>query len=278
MIKNFFRIAILLAIMTLAYCDDNANDKPEDIIAETEEPKPSIEQSKFNAQNVFNSLPDHKVVLKLIEDNKIEYNPDILNDPNFVSKYSTEFSKGINLGIYGSDLNIASSFDQTQESMVFLKCVNMLASNLGVSSAFDQKMFERIEANSTHKDSVLEIVTNAFKKVDEILKYNNRPATSAIILSGCWIEGLFVSCKIAEEGNHESIIKTIIAQKESLRNLIIMIKSVNLEEKDKFIIEDMDDLYKAFEVAETTKKYNLKSLSEISRKIALIRSKITAVS
>ena len=39
--------------------------------------------------------------------------------------------------------------------------------------SFDQKVVERIEANQNQKDSVIGIVTNAFKKVDEILKTKN---------------------------------------------------------------------------------------------------------
>lgn len=135
-------------------------------------------------QTVFSSLPDRDMVLQLIAENQLNYEPDFLNDPQSVNRYALEDAKAVNLGIYGSDLSIASSFDQTQESMIFLKCVNSLATQLGVSNAFDQKVVERIEANQNQKDSVIGIVTNAFKKVDEILKTNNRPATAAVILSG----------------------------------------------------------------------------------------------
>jgi hypothetical protein len=250
-------------------------EKNEEIISEEEHTKPDIQESKFNAQNVFNTLPDRKLVMKLIEENRIDYNPDLLNDPNRVSKYSIELAKAVNLGIYGADLSIASSFDQTQESMVFLKCVNVLAGYLGVNSAFDQRMFERIDANENNKDSILEIVTGAFKKVDEILKYNNRPATSAVILSGCWIEGLYVSCQMAQQVDTEAIIKAIVGQKESLKNLIVMMEAVTLEDNAKFILSDLKGLYDAFNVAETTTTYNKKAITGITQKIADLRNKIT---
>lgn len=269
--KHLLKAFVLLSFFILFSCD--SSEKQEDIIAPEETTRPTLAESKFNAQNVFNSLPDRQVVIKLIEENRLEYNPDFLNDPNNVGKYSTELDKAINLGIYGSDLSISSSFDQTQESMIFLKCVNILAGHLGVNSAFDQRMFERIETNKTNKDSVLEIVTDAFRKVDEMLKYNNRPATSAIILSGCWIEGLYVSCQMGESMNNESIIKTIIAQKESLKNLVVMVEAVTLEENSKFLLTDLRDLYKSFEVAQTTTKYDKAALTDISKKITALRNK-----
>jgi hypothetical protein len=274
MIKTIFSAAAIVFLFTLVSC--GSREKAEDLMSEDEHALPTIEQSRFNAQNVFNSLPDRKIVLKLIEENKIEYKPNVLNDPTLVNKYAIEFSKAINLGIYGSDLSIASSFDQTQESMVFLKCVNVLAGSLGVNSAFDQRLFERIEANNNNKDSIIEIVTEAFKKVDEILKYNNRPATSAIILSGCWIEGLYVSCQMGQDAKAESIIRTIISQKESLKNLIVMLEGVTLEEPATFVLKDLKKLYNAFEDADNAKKYDREAISEITKQITALRNKVTS--
>jgi hypothetical protein len=265
---------LFAAAFTMAAC--GGGEKQEEILSEDESLKPSIEETRFNAQNVFNSLPDRKIVMRLIDQHRIQYNPDLLNDPRSVNKYSTELAKAVNLGIYGSDLTISSSFSQTQESMTFLKCVNILANSLGVSSAFDQRLFERIDANENNKDSVLEIVTGAFKKVDEILKYNNRPATSAVILSGCWIEGLYVSCNIAKDVDREDIIKTIIQQKEALKNLVVMLETVKLEDKARFILDDLKTLQQMFDKAAAEKKQDRSTIAEITQKVTGLRNKITA--
>lgn len=267
-----YKVLFLFSVLLIFSC---GGEKTEDIASEEEHTKPDVQESKFNAQNVFNTLPDRKLVMKLIEENRIEYNPDLLNDPSKSNKYVLELAKAVNLGIYGADLSIASSFDQTQESMIFLKCVNVLAGYLGVNSAFDQRMFERIDANENNKDSILEIVTGAFKKVDEILKYNNRPATSAVILSGCWIEGLYVSCQMAQELGSESNIKAIVQQKESLRNLIVMLEAVTLEENARFILADLKELFQIYNVAETTTTYDKKAIAGITQKISDLRNKIT---
>lgn len=269
--KKLSKVLVFFFAFVLFSC---GGEKADEIISDEEHTKNEIQESKFNAQNVFNTLPDRKMVMQLIQENRIEYNPDLLNDPTKVNKYVVELAKAVNLGIYGADLTIASSFDQTQESMVFLKCVNGLAGYLGVNSAFDQRMFERIDANESNKDSILEIVTGAFKKVDEILKYNNRPATSAVILSGCWIEGLYVSCQMAQIVDTEAIVKAIITQKESLKNLIVMLEAVKLDERANFILSDLKGLYDAYNLAETTTKYDKKAIATITQKISDLRNKI----
>ncbi len=274
MVKVSFKIVLLSLTIALASCGNG--EKQDDNIVVDENTKQAVQETKLNAQNVFNSMPDRQIILKLIDDNKIEYNPDFLNDPNSVSKYTIEFYKAANLGIYGSDLSIANSFDQTQESMVFLKCVNSLAANIGVNGAFDQAMFDRMEANRSNKDSTLEIITAAFKKADEILKVNNRPATSAVILAGCWVEGMYVSCQIAKTPSGEKIVPTIIQQGESLKNLIIMLEASNLSEAGKFIVSDLKAIRDAFEAAEANTVQNLETIKTIDEKVSALRSRLTA--
>lgn len=269
--KTLYIGLILISIITFS-CGEG--EKSDDLIVEEAEVSSATKHVNFSAQNVFNTLPDKKLVLDLIEKNRLEYNPDFLNDPNYVSKYTVEFYKAINLGIYGTDLTISSTFDQTQESMVFLKCVNVLAGSLGVSGAFDQRMFDRIQGNDSNKDSVLQIITDSFKKVDDILKNNNRSGTSAVILAGCWIEGLYVSCQMAEVVNAESIIKTILSQKESLKNLILLVESVSLQKDELFVLEELKNLHKLYEVAETSTVYDKSAIASISQKISSLRKTV----
>ncbi len=274
--KNFFYAFFLVISSSVLFYSCTEGEKNEDLIEEEQHTAVESKQVAFSAQNVFNTLPDKELVLSLIDKNNLEYNPDFLNDPNSVTKYNIEFFKAINLGIYGSDLTISSTFDQTQESMVFLKCVNVLAGNLGVNAAFDQRMFDRIQSNDNNKDSVLQIITESFKKVDEILKNNNRPGTSAIILAGCWIEGLYVSCQMAQLVTAESIFKTILSQKESLHNLLALLESVELKEDEKFLVKNLKELHKIYEVAETSTSYDKAAIAGITQKISDLRNNVVS--
>lgn len=272
MIKATLKIFLVVFVLSFSFCKNT--DKADEGIDVDDSTNLAVQETKLNAQNVFNSVPNRKIILKLIDENKIEYNPDFLNDPNSLPKYTIEFYKAVNLGIYGSDLSIANSFEQTQESIVFLKCVNSLAANIGVNNAFDQSMFDRMEANRENIDSTLEIITCAFKQADEILKANNRPATSSVILAGSWIEGLYVSCQIAKTIPGEKIIKTIIEQNESLKNLIIMLDTSNLTEETKYIVTDLKGIREAFNVAEANTVHNLEVIKSITEKVTALRNKL----
>ena len=272
MTKFLKQLSFFTFILLLSACK---NEKADDAtIIEDESTKKAVIETKLNAQNVFNTVPDRVKILKLIDENKIEYNGDLLNNPKSYTKYSTEFYKAANLGIYGTDLSIANSFEETQESLLYLTCVNSLASSIGVSGAFDQKMFDRMESNKENKDSTLEIITGAFKKSDLILKNDGRAATSAVILAGSWIEGLYVGCSFAKTVGSESLVQAVLIQQESLKNLIIMLEASNLDETSQFLVLDLKALLICYKAKEAITTFNLNAIKDINEKITALRNKL----
>lgn len=271
--RNIFKLLPLTCVLIFNSCGGSHTESDEFFM---ESNVSSEDKGRIDAEKVFGTLPDRKLILSLIEKNRLEYNPDLLNDPYQINTYTLEFLKAINLGIYGTDLNVANSFDQSQECMVFLKCVNSLAGHLGVGAAFDQTMFDRIEANKEDRDSVMTIVRGAFKKMDEILNTNNRPDVSATVLSGCWIEGLYISCKMADESNSKSIVAAILNQKESLDGLIEVLQGVKLNNNTKFVLDSLKDIQKDFVsiAAKNDTNYNNKTIESISKKVTILRNKI----
>ena len=270
--KLFYLLIVSSSVLVLSFCK---GEKPDDANEETTtDSSTSIDNKQISAQNVFNSIPARAEIVRLIGESKLEYDPGYLNNPDVASKYSLENSRALNLGAYGADLSVAGAFDQTQESMLFLKCVNILSKNLGVSTAFDQHMMDRMEAYKENRDSTLEIIAQSFRKADEFLKQNERPGTSALILSGSWIEGMYVSVQIAQKINSESIIKTILKQDESLKHLINMVEASNVSADAKYITDGLNDLKISFDEAEQKKTYTLETIKDICDKTITLRKKV----
>ncbi len=275
MIKRFTNIKTVLVIfasaLLLSACGNKAEDT-EDTVAENS-PDIALDSQKISAQNVFNAIPGRTEIINLTQQAQAEYNSTVLNDPNNVGNYSLESSKALNLGVYGSDLNVTGVFEQTQESMLFLKCVNMLAKSLGVSNAFDEKMVDRMTANQSNRDSTLEIISQSFRSADTYLKANGRPGTSSLIVAGAWIEGIYMACNTAKETKNENVVKEIFAQNESLRYLIELLDASKISEDSKYIITDLREMKKIFD-AKTDKTFTIESLKELDSKATALRTKV----
>lgn len=276
--------AILVASLLLAMGSCRNGEKQDDTIT-TEDPIDSakvavaVEKTKKTAEHVFNSLPDRGEILKLVAENRLEYDTGILNEPNNVKNYNTELYIALNLGVYGSDLSVAGVFDQTQESILFLKCVNSLSQKLGVNKAFDQSMFDRMESQRDNKDSTLQIITLAFRQADEILKQNKRPATSALIIAGVWVEGFYTSCQIAKKTPSEGIVKAIIRHKETLDNIIVLLGQSNLSKEAMFVLNDLTTISGIMTDILQDKdnmKYVYETIAPADEAVSRLRSKITS--
>lgn len=219
---NYAYILLLGASMTLFACGGSETDSEEVSLTDTTTAK-SEKDSK--AQNVFYSIPSPVETTSLLKAAGAKYNSAYLNPIDNVSKYSSVKSKALNLGIYGADLSFTSMFDKTQESMLYLRCTNKLATGLGISGSFDEKTTERIETNMENRDSLLSIISDSYWNADSYLKENGQPGVSALIIAGGWVEGLYIATKIATDTKNEDVSTRIGEQKLSLDNLMALLDS-----------------------------------------------------
>lgn len=268
--KTFFSFFIAIVLFGCKN-SDKADENQVEVPVENNSLK---DKEMISAQNVFNSIPARADIINLISQDKIEYDAEFLNNPDNASKYALENSRALNLGVYGADLSVTGAFDQTAESMVFLKCVNILSKNLGVSTAFDQTMMDRMEMHKENRDSTLEIIAQSFRKADDYLKQNDRPGTSALIICGAWIEGMHVSCKIAEHLKAENTIRTILKQEESLKHLIIMAEASNLNAEGLYVLDGLKSIQGHMKSSIAKNELTLENIKPLAESIAKLRKKV----
>jgi len=268
-IKSFILIGSTSFLLTS--CGGNKQEEID--TTEEETPVVGLDSQKISAQNVFNTISSRTSILELTKQAGAEYNVQLLNNPDDVSRYLLESSRALNLGVYGADLNVANIYDQTQESMLFFKCVSIIAKSIGVSDSFDENMGERMTANQSNRDSTLNIITQAFKNADNTLRKNNRPGTSSLLVAGAWIEGLYVACQTAKEKNNEPIVKEVFGQKESLDNLLELLMSSKLPDETAYLIPDLKAI-KAIIDSKSDKVYTIAAMKDLDTKITELRTKI----
>jgi hypothetical protein len=272
----FSNIKIFLLIGSGALILNSCNGNKQDEIDDSDDSVfVGLDSQKISAQNVFNTISSRYTILELKTQAGAEYNSQFLNNPDDVNKYSLESSQALNLGVYGADLNVASIYDQTQETMLFFKCVSILAKDIGVSNSFDENMGDRMTANQDDRDSTLNIISQAFKSADITLRKNNRPGTSSLLVAGAWIEGLYAACQTAKETKSEAIVKEIYNQKESLTNLIELLKASKIADEAVYIVADLQYI-KTIMDEKTDDVFTLDILKKIDSKITALRTKIVS--
>lgn len=176
-------------------------------------------------RHIFSNLPSTIKLMQILKQANAQYAPELTSDPTVVSKYSSMKGQALNLGVYAADLSYAGLFDQKNDASLFLQAANKLASSLGIPDAFNENIISRIEANMANQDSLLTIILQDFWTTDTYLKKNQRQEVSAYLVSGGWVEGLYIATQVAAKSNSQVIADEIGKQKVSLQDLADMMKT-----------------------------------------------------
>lgn len=142
--------------------------------------------------NIRVSIEDGAVLNKMLKDSGYAYNGSVLNSPGKASGYSSSKMQALNLGVYGSDLNYAFAYEQSQDVMNGFKSIIELSKKLGVESAFNQEMIEKLtNAADTSTDKSI-MLTRAYRHAQDNLHSNERAALATLMVVGGWIEALYI--------------------------------------------------------------------------------------
>jgi len=175
------------------------------------------------------------------------YDKGILNGTKKSNSYSTKFHKCLNLGIYGADLGYTTLYNQTQDAFVYFKVTNLLATDLGLSNAFDKNFIERFQKNLGKKDSMLVLVSAAYRSSNDFLKNNDRSEEAALIIAGGWIETLHFAIHVMRVKGNEDVKRRIAEQKNTLDNLISLLSAYQGNEEYSELLQKLNDLKSEFD-------------------------------
>lgn len=275
---------------------NSGGDNSENIDDEVFDPNSSL-NTVFDGK-IF-SIPSPVQTAYLIKSLNLPFDESLLNNDKSVGEYVTDYRQALNLGIYGTDLGYSTLYDQKNVTMRYLSSVEKLTSELGLDAAFDTSFLKRFEQNNGNEDSMILLMSHAFRQADNFLKQANRKSTSALILTGGWIESIYLACKLNEKKASPDIQRRIGEQKQSLNSIIEILTEYNKGGSNDGLIEELNGLKESFDkiemnyeyaAPETDKENKLTTfhhsleiniddviMNEIKTKIESIRSNITKV-
>lgn len=200
---------------------------------------------------MIHSIPSPIEMTSLILSSGSEFDERLLNDPDNVANYESDHAKAINLGVYGTNLGYLNIYEKTMLSVDYISAVRNLARDLKVDQFFDFHMLKRLASSNDNIDSLINITTQGFSKMDAYLREQNRTKASVMIVAGTFIEGLFLATQIVSKTPNDQLIERIGEQKMSLNNMILMLEVYKSDpEVEKLIVhfKELKVLYDEVEI------------------------------
>ena len=234
---------------------------------------------KDQISDIMDNLPSPSEIPYLLQATGAEFNQSLVNDSKKVDQYTLKNDKAaLNLGVYAADIGYLSSYEKTQESITYMATVKTLADKLGVIGSYDMSEMDRFESNIANKDSLTSILDNSVKKTKDYLKDDSRDKLAALVLTGSFIEGLYISTGLIKSYPKNllpddsrnlvltPLIRVILEQEKSVDELVKMLATVEQVDPITTLSADLTSLqasYRALDIEEQIKITRLVSYFQI---------------
>jgi len=219
--------------------------------------------SKEVLGDIIQSIPSPLEISSLIKGMGVKYDKSILNSTSNLSNYNTNYKRALNLGIYSTDLGYANIYNQNQDALTYLDAVRETANGLSIGQFFDFGTIKRLATNSNNMDSLLLITTTNFEKINKHLQDQDRSNMSILILTGGWLESLYLTCEVVRKYPNEAFNERIGEQKVILDQLLLLLSFYNQDPNVQTLISDLTLLQKHFEKVEITYTYQESTMKEV---------------
>ena len=220
---------------------------------------------------VLQQIPSPLEISILIKESGGKYNYSMLNSPDNLSKYNTNYKKALNLGIFGTDLGYTNIYQQNQDGIKYLSTIKSLADGLNIGQFFDIETIGRLATNSKNLDSLLLITTQNFNNINHYLQSQGRANLSVLLLTGGWIEAMQITCQVAfKDPKNKTLQEKIGEQKIILEQIVLLYSYYKNDENMGALLKDLQDLKTAFDKINITYTYK-ESTMEVVNGVAVIK-------
>jgi hypothetical protein len=259
---------ITLSALLLASCGSDSSTPAGSSVTDTA----STLQTSGTDQG-FYDIPSPIQQVQLLQQAGASYDQTLLNPTDNISKYIQTNSKALNLGVYGADLSYAAVFNQPQDVGLFLNSCQRLATELNIKGDFNKEMMVRLEKSGGNKDSLLQIVSDVYKKSNASLKENDQSHISALVVVGSFVEAMYIATQVAQEVKKKDAIYSRISDfRGSLNNLVALLTTA-YDNDFSNVLPDLKSIKDIYDESEGDLKEE--QIKKLTKNIKAIRIRIT---
>lgn len=279
--QTAFIILAFSAVAALFSCNqENGSSKEPTSIIDSLKMLQDTVKSKPTAkvEMVISDIPFPFEILDNLKKSNVAFDAQSMNASSNVNKYNKYNSKALSLGVYGADLAYVVTNEQFQQIGAYVKNAKRLADDLNIPFAFNQDMMDQYNKFKENKDSLTRVVYESYNKVDRSLKGDQRVGIAALVVTGSWLEGLYLSTstfvKAEKNEQNKGLYKTIYGQKMSLGIVIKLLSDYKSEAYFADLIKELKEITSAYDKVSSNDAVNEQELKTINERVAKLRNRI----
>jgi hypothetical protein len=239
MIKRTF--TLLVVSLILFACKSGGNNQSEDEFAVPEDVvnEGVLEISEEVMQNIVQNISSPVEMASLVKSLNADFSGKYLAPTDNVDELTTSYQQAFHLGIFAADLGYLNIYNKTNSVIDYITAIKTLADGVRVGQFFDFTTLKRLAQSNQNLDSLMYISVHSFNQMDKYLRSDNRSNLSTLMVTGVWIEGLYLATQVAKSDPHPEIAERIGEQKIIMDQLMLILANYKSDKYFNKLIEDL---------------------------------------
>ena len=278
-LKRVAYCALIIANCALISCGDKPTEPiKNDSVKENPLMKNLSEKEQEELRKIIASIPIPFEIMNRVSGSGLPYKKEMLNPDGNVSKYNTAEGQAVNIGVYGADMAYMIAFERLGESGAYLKSVRVLADAVVIPTVFDEESMKRYQLNNDKQDSVQKMMYTSYSRIDSTLQSNERFGLAALVVTGGWIESLYLTTQQlngeAKNENNKLLYDMLDEQQKHTDDVISML---GMFPNDSLMIQLQNDVSEFKKLSSPAAEYTPDELSGVTAHLAAIRAKLISI-
>jgi hypothetical protein len=240
MIKRVFSLLVISLLVFACKSggpkSDTSLDVPDEVMNE------GLEISEEVMQDIVQNISSPVEMAALVKSLDANYSGKYLAPTENVDDLTTSFQQAFYLGVYAADLGYLNIYNKTNTVLDYITAIKTLADGIKVGQFFDFTMLKRLAQSNQNLDSLMYISVHSFNQMDKYLRTDNRSNLSTLMVTGIWIEGLYLATQVAKAAPHPQLSERIGEQKIIMANLMLILENFKSDKQFATLIEEVNSL------------------------------------
>lgn len=276
--RNLYKLTLIL-IVAFSFaqwsCTGDGSKKNKDDIEIPEEifgeDKPLM-ISQEAMEDIIDNISSPVEMAALLKSTGVPFSQKLLASTDNVDDLNTNFKQALNLGIFGCDLGYLNMYEKTGSVINNMTAIKTLANELRIGQFFDFSTIKRLATNNENLDSLMYISVSSFNNMDEYLRQTNRSNISSLIVTGMWIEGMYLATQVANEKPKKDVIERIADQKLVINDLVLILKNYKNNAKFSELVNEIESIKKEYEAVKITYEMGEPEAKEVDGMLIIVQN------
>lgn len=227
--------------------------------------------------DILESIPTPLEVSLLVKDLGSEYHKTQLSLSENADNYTNDYTKALNLGIYSVDFGYANLYQENEDAINYLNTIKKLTDGLNIGQFLDYVAIQKLAQASNDLDSLLQLTSQKFEHTTTELANQKREHLSLLILTGGWLESLYITSLVYKDSHNEELKNKIGEQKLVLDRILLALNIYPDKPHFKPLIDELENIRKIYENVEVIEKSGNPRMEVLNGEIVITDTKETIV-